>query len=64
MIQKKKVYPRNLHEVKSKEELLSLIAWVIFVQKERQDFMEKKQYIYRPKELNNLNRNQIVNNKG
>ena len=40
---KKKEYPRNLHEVQTKEELLSLIAWVKFVKKERKKFLEYKQ---------------------
>jgi hypothetical protein len=39
---KKKVYPRNLHEVKSKEELLSLISLVKFVKKERKKFKSEK----------------------
>ena len=61
---KKKVYPRNLHEVTSKDELLSLIAWVIFVEKEREDFMEKKQYAYKPQKIYNNNNNQEVNEQG
>jgi hypothetical protein len=42
---KKKEYPRNLHEVKSKEELLSLIAWVKFVKTEREKMLEYKQQL-------------------
>jgi hypothetical protein len=40
---KKKEYPRNLREVKTKEELLSLIAWVKFVEDERKKMLEYKQ---------------------
>jgi len=40
---KKKEYPRNLHEVKTKEELLSLIAWVKFVKEEREKMLKYKQ---------------------
>jgi hypothetical protein len=61
---KKKEYPRNLHEVKTKEELLSLNAWVNFVKEEREDFMEKKKYVFKPQKLNNNNSNQLVNIQG
>ena len=30
----KRIYPPNLHEVETKEQLLSLIAWVTFVENE------------------------------
>ena len=58
---KKKEYPRNLHEVQTKEELLSLIAWVKFVKKERKKFREYKQRSSLQSESNN-NINQIALN--
>ena len=61
---KKRIYPHNLHKVTSIKELLSLNAWVNFVKKEREDFMEKKQYEYKPQNLNNNNSNQLVNIQG
>jgi hypothetical protein len=62
---KKRIYPHNLHEVTSLEELLSLNAWVNFVKKERKDFMVNKQYRFKPQKYNNNNNiNQNVNIQG
>jgi len=52
----KKKYPRDLHDVKTKDELLSLIAWVNFVEKERKEFM------HHGKNNNNQNNNNHNNN--
>jgi hypothetical protein len=38
----KKKYPRDLHDIKTKDELLSLIAWVNFVEKERKEFLKNE----------------------
>ena len=60
---KKKEYPRNLHEVKSKKELLSLIAWVKFVKEEREKMLEyKQQYGLYPDSDTNNNIHQIAFN--
>ena len=65
LIQKKKDYPLNLHEVRSKEELLSLIVWVKFVEKEREEFMKiKQQYGLHSGNSSNNNINKVaLNNK-
>ena len=55
---KKRIYPHNLHEVKSTEELLSLNAWVNFVKEERKDFMQKKQSGFYATKTNYGNHNQ------
>jgi hypothetical protein len=60
----KRKYPRDLHEVRSKEELLSLIAWVKFVKEKREKYLEiKQQHSLHPN--NNINNiNQVaLNNK-
>ena len=62
----KRIYPRDLHKVVSKEELLSLIAWVKFVKEERKKFLElKQQYsLYPNTNSSNNNIHQVAwNNK-
>jgi hypothetical protein len=44
-VSKKRIYPENLLEVKTKDELLSLIAWVKFVKNEREKMLEYKQIL-------------------